>query len=174
MCTCALGDLNVIKHVYDRISIDINALDNFKNSAFLYSLANENCLEISKFLVEKGTDPLVKTLNDNFTALHIALLNVKYEMLEYLLKETAWSKVNLKSIQTTKFSLIQLALSREINEDAIRFFRLLLRSGADVNEKNLDNEIAFCYASNHSYNIIYALLSYGADVNAVDSKGRKK
>ena len=175
MIACVFGNIYVIKHVFDKGNFNINGMNSLGHCALYLSLMNRNSnTEISetvKFLIENGADPLsIICKYENFTVLHFACLSNNYELIEYLLTETAYSHFNFKKIKRAKRGLIELALF-ESGPDYRKIIDLLLQKGADINEKNFHAETAFSKAHNCSYEQIEFLISRGADVNSVDVNG---
>lgn len=169
---CIFGNLNTIKHVYAKGNFDINAKDYQGNSTFLNALSfkNRENLEVVKFLIENGADPLAKTGEGNFTALHIACHCDNYELLEYLLTNTKYSQVDLNALTPAKIGLIQLTVIGE-DEKLYKILDLLLKNGLSINEKNSDNETVICSGHMLKEDVLKHVLSLGADINSIDSKG---
>ena len=166
MIACAMNNIEVIQHVFEKGDFDINAQDALGNSAILYPHAPE----IVKFLIENGANLLAKTRDENYTILHIACENSDYDLVKYLLDATSFSTMNLKDIPRAKKGLIESCFSRILDNSEI-IVDLLLQRGADINEKNFDNETAFSNACKCGIESLEFLLSRGADVNFVDSDG---
>lgn len=166
MIACSFGNIALLNFLLDNGSFDLNYKDALGNSAILYSTK----FEVVKFLIEKGADPLAKIANDNFTVLHMACKDRNMKMIEYLLNETAFSNVDLKTLSPAKQGLVELILKSEY-ESEFEIVDLLLQKGFDINEKNLNNEEAFSKVFDFSTEGIYYFLSKGANVNSINSAG---
>lgn len=172
MIACKCGNINVIKNVFEKGVFDVKAIDHLGNTAFLYSLTSrKNTIEIMRFLIEKGSDPLVTTKTRNMTALHLACREYLGEVAEFLLTdESCCAKFDLKNIQAAGDGLIQSAMNLS-SDNVMRILDLLIQKGADINERNTANQTAIDYASDCTNEVLSFLLSHGADVNSVNYYG---
>lgn len=166
MQACAHGNMEIIEHVYSKGDFDVNAVDSSGNSAILCSCK----VEVIKFLIEKGADLLAKNTKDNYTILHKACKYKYYELIKYLLNETAFSNIGLLNLSSATMGLIEIALNFN-GSWGMEIVNLLIQKGADINERNMKNETAFLNSYTRQYEIVKFLISHGADVNVVDADG---
>ena len=184
MVACAFGNIEIINYIFDKGNFDINSPDSSKKCALYYFLlVKKSMIEIAemvRFLVEKGADPFAILCKDaNYTVLHWASGKRNYKLIEYLLTETPLSHCSLKDIRPSEKGLIEMISmgstmfheTGKYDEEVFKTIDLFLQKGLDINEKNLKGETALSFVHDLFYNRVKFLLSRGADVNSVDSKG---
>ncbi|MBK9155404.1 MAG: ankyrin repeat domain-containing protein [Chloracidobacterium sp.] len=112
--------------------------------------------------------PISQKDADGNTALHVAVENGKFEMVQFLLVKNA--KVNARNAA----KLTPIWLVNEIDDEAtaLEILRLLISKNADVNVRNEDQEtLLMLAAEDDDVECVKLLLDAGADPNARDADG---
>ena len=115
-------------------------------------------------LLEANPDLISSKDNEGAAPLHLAALNHRKEVAEFLLARNA--DVNAK----TSSGVTPLMLAS--NKGDLTIATLLISAHADVSAKTLDGATALILASQGGYpDVVRALLDKGADVNAASAQG---
>ncbi|KJV97530.1 ankyrin repeat family protein [Orientia tsutsugamushi str. Sido] len=194
------GDLDKLRSIISNRNININALNEEKQTALHCAIETEN-LDIVSLLLNSGADP---NLCDNlhFSPLHKACMRNNEDIVKLLLDYEV--NVNVPNIwhsaplhYAARFGLpntVKLLLNHGAIVDlqnsngntplydviaygrgglsCIQVIKLLLNAGADVNlSDNYNHTPLHCAVINHNLPFAKILLSAGADVNAVNDLG---
>ena len=162
------GDLNVIKQNSERYNLNMNLLiekDNQQNAFFFMALVknDQDALNICKYLVEVGVDPLHKDKHSQ-TCLYYTVREGKYETSKYLI-ENCKLPINEKDI------FGQNPIYYAAREGHLNLCELLVEKGTDVNLEDKYGQTCIFYAIREGHeDIVEFLIKHGANVNKNDKK----
>ena len=149
--------------------LDVNARDDEGDTLLLFTLANNDNLEIAKILLDAGADINAPSQRDGITPLLVATT-----MANELQKQAQKIYKNPSALRHTKISAGNLK-NRAMHQMqyAIKLTKMLIEYGADVNRET-PYGTPLMNASTNEWNmdIINMLLDAGADVNKKDRNGR--
>ena len=146
---------------------NINAIDNEKNSVLMSILTknkwNEELLDMSKFLIDKGVDFKLSN-NEGNDALMIASEIGLKELVKLLLEKG----VDVKRKNNNGKTSLMFASASNSQETV----QLLIEKGARINSVNNEGYNALMYAiETGNYEIVKFLLEKGADINSQTLEG---
>ncbi len=136
-----------------------------------YAVQN-NELKFTKYLINKGVK-IVTFDNDTKDILFTAVQDANYELVKYLLPMfNDLDKYYNINRENTHESIKTTLLITAIQNDNIDIAKLLVSSGADINQKNSRGESPLLTAMrNKYYDFAKELLALGADSSVVDIAG---
>jgi ankyrin repeat protein len=154
----------IIKYLINNFD-NINIKDERDNTLLYYSIFNNDFI-ISKFLLDKGADPLIKN-NDKFLLMDAIEegYNISFNTIKILINYIP----DINIIHEHKNTPLMSAISHKKEMDIIKY---LISKGADLNKQNIWGKTALIIAIEENYyNVVKYLVLIGADVNIKDKKG---
>lgn len=149
-------DLKIINFLLDS-GANVNDFCSNGFSALYYAIRSKK-YDIIDILLERGAD-INQNAPINITPLTISIDENDYQSLEKLLKYDSQ-----KGVKIDINKLLHTALeTRDVSAEIIE---MIIKEGADVNEKNSDNKTPLSLAiRRQKQEIVSMLIAYGADVN---------
>ena len=123
-------------------------------------------IKIIRLLIEAGAD-VNHTVNQMITPFYWALVTSRFDVAEELIK--TGSKTDLKAADGTNYLIFAAT-----NDKNLKFVKLLLDQGLNINDQNNDGITALMSACqyNKKTKMIEELIKYGADKNMRDKNGK--
>jgi serine/threonine-protein phosphatase 6 regulatory ankyrin repeat subunit B len=121
--------------------------------------------ETLEFLLNNGADPNIQA-NDSYTVLTLAIVNVRHDLVEFLLSKGA-------GIKGTDKSGINDALNVAVSRDDRKSIEMILAAGAEVNGTDKAGRTPLHFAAEYGRMwVLQLFLSKGADISKRDRDGR--
>jgi len=150
-------------------------ISNSRGATVLHYAARDGKLEIVKLLIKKGANINAQATSGSikgWTPIMLAIYNKQISIFETLLDASA--DINLKNGKGK--SALEILINKENitilhytckNEHNLKFIKLLIEKGADVNVKDKDGKTPLFYAckNKNGFEIAKLLIEKGADIN---------
>lgn len=188
-------DLTKVKTLIGKDASIINLKDNLDNTP-LHNAAIDGSVAITELLLSKGAD--INSANTQLnTPLHLAIMNGKDEVSKILIKKGSdLSKQNIVkktplhlTVRYNRKAIAELLIAKgsviDCKDDRLRtplglaaretgnvdIAKLLIRNGADINVKDVDNNMPLNFAAWKGFTgMIDLLLDKGADFDISDGR----
>ena len=137
---------------------DVNIQDKEGKTPLFYTYN----YDIAKLLIENGADVNIQDINGN-TPLHFAIIKIKYNIAKLLIENGANVNIQDKNYHNSLY----YALFNDVNYINDEFIKLLIKKGANFDEKYIDEIIRLILEKKYKYNdkLIYSILKLFDDEN---------